>query len=596
MRSYLLAILSSLLFFLVGCTEEEEPRFVEVVLTVINQASGAPISGAEYEMNTSNGLSFRGSTDARGLIEVSFEANGEVSLGVVISHPSFTSSAANDIVIGAAQTRVSRTFELTPDFQVTVAPSSLLFGASNDQLELTLTNGGTIDVQYRIIAEAPEVSVDLPTGMLVGGSNQILRFSLDRTMLSPGLSAGTLLIVVDELGLDLQVSYSYRVLTPEETNWVDEDKDGLVDIRNIDDLYRLSLEMGRDTFLTVRGFELLKSLDFDNEEDYVSDTLQNFLTTGEGWLPIGIEDDDFFPFEFHGNGHEIVSFYMHREIPYASLFAFVGNTGSIKDLKVSIKSLQVGNFGSGLVGLNLGTIENCSVEGTIESTGSNVGLLIGRHQEGKVFRCYSEGAVIASGDDIGGLIGLLGTNRDDEWEISNSYADVIVRGRQRVGGLVGSTYWGSGVIHACYAKGDVLATSQQVGGLVGQLDYGSISSCYAMGDASSNLYYVGGLVGDNTRTITTSFSTGKVIATSNFGGFIGRNSGSVTARNYWDVTTSEQETSTSDARGLTTVQLQGQTTANGIYITWDPLAWDFGTISQYPALKGMPNGLEAQRN
>lgn len=596
MKSYLLiGIISATLFF-AGCTEEEEPRMVRVSFTVLNEASKAPLSNASFSLSTGSGSTFQGTTGADGIIAFTFEAVGETTISLSVSHPSFDETHVSELRVGANETLVRRTLQMSPAFQVVIAPSVLDFGTSTSEISIRLINEGDIDVSYRIIPDASEITINQPTGTIGANRETSVAFVLDRSFLEPGTGAGNIDIVVDELVRDLRLTYSYRVLSPDEINWVDQNEDGLIDIRNIDDLYRMSLEAARDTFLTVQGFELMKTLDFDNAEDYKSDTLQAYLTTESGWLPVGLFNREQFPYAFHGNGKSIHNLYIDRSSAHSALFAYVGPTGSIQDLTVTIKTLRGDDFSGGLVGLNRGTLENCAVSGTVESTGSAVGLLIGRHQEGLVSGCFTEGGVIASGRNVGGLIGLLGTNRDDRWEVINSYANVIVRGNELVGGLIGSTHWGWGVIQACYARGNVLANAERAGGLMGQLDYGTVSACYATGDVSSNRFYVGGLIGENTRTVATSYSTGRVLASSNFGGFIGRNTGSVTARNYWDVTTSEQSSSASSARGLVTQQLQGQTTANGIYITWDPFIWDFGTISQYPALKGMPNGLQAQRN
>ena len=96
------------------------------------------------------------------------------------------------------------------------------------------------------------------------------------------------------------------------------------------------------------------------------------------------------------------------------------------------------------------------------------------------------------------------------------------------------------------------------------------------------------------RPITTSYATGRVSDAAIYyvGGLVGGNYSSITA-SYWDTSTSGR-TGGSNGRGQTTTQLQTPTGYNGIYAAWnvdldgngtndDP--WDFGTASQYPALK-----------
>jgi hypothetical protein len=97
-----------------------------------------------------------------------------------------------------------------------------------------------------------------------------------------------------------------------------------------------------------------------------------------------------------------------------------------------------------------------------------------------------------------------------------------------VGGLVGHIEYGS--ISDCYSTGSVSGSSdsQVVGGLVGYNLYGSISNCYSTG-AVSGSSSVGGLVGSNSGIISNCYSTGAVSGSdyyyiSRVGGLVGSNS------------------------------------------------------------------------
>ena len=109
--------------------------------------------------------------------------------------------------------------------------------------------------------------------------------------------------------------------------------------------------------------------------------------------------------------------------------------------------------------------------------------------------------------------------------------------------------------------------------------------------------YVGGLVGSNDGTITASYATGRVTGSSNAGGLVGETSGGGITASYWDTQTTGQTSSagSEDSAGKTTAQLQTPTSASGIYATWDPDVWDFGTSSQYPALKAEGLSVADQR-
>ena len=123
-----------------------------------------------------------------------------------------------------------------------------------------------------------------------------------------------------------------------------------------------------------------------------------------------------------------------------------------------------------------------------------------------------------------------------------------------------------------------------VGGLVGRNHFAPIVSSYATGDVTGNSE-VGGLVGRHFYgAIISSYATGSVSGNENVGGMSGSYvSGSVTA-SYWDTQTSGQSTS-DGGEGKTTSELQAPTSNTGIYATWDNDVWDFGTSSQYPALR-----------
>ena len=179
----------------------------------------------------------------------------------------------------------------------------------------------------------------------------------------------------------------------------------------------------------------------------------------------------------------------------------------------------------------------------------------------------------------------------------------VTSNQDYTGILVGSTY---GEVVACYSTGSVTGT-KILGGLVGWTR-GSISSSYSTASVSGN-EDLGGLLGRKhaDASVTNSYSTGAVSGTKNTGGLIGDSgsgTGAVTA-SYWDTQTSNQSSSSggSGVTGQTTSGLQTPTGYTGIYAAWnanldgqsgndDP--WDFGTSSQYPALKyGAANATDA---
>lgn len=420
----------------------------------------------------------------------------------------------------------------------------------------------------------------------------------------------TILEVMDRRGLTDQFQLTIEVIDngdrdddgiPDRVD-ADDDNDGLIDIYTINDLHNIRNDLSAQGLdlqgLPVSGaigYELMNDLDFDNDEHYSDLSLKPQVTTGAGWLPIGLAVNQNFATTLEGNGFVINNLLIDRTSSYTALIAYTSILSSIKNLKVKVKSLSGNDFTAGLIGNNRGNVTNCSVSGRIVENGGSAGLLVGRNEKGSITNCYSEGNITSPGDNIGGLIGVIGRNSSDRTFIDNCYSTASVKGDRRVGGLIGYMLAGYTFLNYSYATGDVKSTNSEAGGLVGNF-WGEIKSCYATGNVTSSSYYVGGLVGEmRSGPIITSYSTGKVFGSSSYGGLIGRNSGSVSSSNYWDTQTSGLTSSAGSATGLSTQELQSQTTNAGIYITWDTNVWDFGTATQYPALKNMPNGLEVQR-
>jgi hypothetical protein len=170
------------------------------------------------------------------------------------------------------------------------------------------------------------------------------------------------------------------------------------------------------------------------------------------------------------------------------------------------------------------------------------------------------------------------------------------------GGLVGYNRSG-GAITASYATGSASGIDD-VGGLVGE-NSGAITASYATGSVSGG-NYVGGLVGFNNSVgaITASYATGSVSGSGrSVGGLAGFNNSGAITDSYWNTDIFGAGT---DGEGRTTAQLQSPTGYTGIYRDWNADLdnadrndddatgaddfWDFGTSSQYPALKADLDG------
>jgi hypothetical protein len=172
-----------------------------------------------------------------------------------------------------------------------------------------------------------------------------------------------------------------------------------------------------------------------------------------------------------------------------------------------------------LVGYNTGDICNCHSAGT---AGGNpreyIGGLIG-HNCGLVRNSWSTGTV-SGFEDVGGLVGY-----NDHGSITICASTSTVSGYKYVGGLIGCNF---GSVVNSYSSGTVRGTDEEVGGLVGS-NYDSVESCYCTGSVDAGYWDVGGLVGYNDfhAVISNSYSTGMVTGNHVVGGFVGYNNGAI---------------------------------------------------------------------
>ena len=203
--------------------------------------------------------------------------------------------------------------------------------------------------------------------------------------------------------------------------------------------------------------------------------------TGKDWTPIGTDYDNSYKGTFDGGGHTITGLTFTTNDEYAGLFGWLNRAGTVKNVVmegVQITSNQIygGSIG-GVAGYSWGTIENCSVSGSVSGT-VYVGGVVGAQWGGSITGCSSS---------------------------------ATVKGMVYVGGVVGQTNGNTITLTACYATGNVIieiAPKKNIagGGLVG-MNAGSILACYATGNvtstgSSTGNVHIGGFLGDNYTTVT----------------------------------------------------------------------------------------------
>ena len=204
--------------------------------------------------------------------------------------------------------------------------------------------------------------------------------------------------------------------------------------------------------------------------------------TGKDWTPIGTDYDNSYKGTFDGGGHTITGLTFTTNDEYAGLFGWLNRAGTVKNVVmegVQITSNQIygGSIG-GVVGSGWGTIENCSVSGSVSGT------------------VYVGGVV---GVQIGG-------------SITGCSSSATVKGTVDVGGVAGQTN-SSATLTACYATGNVIiemAPKKNIagGGLVGMNAGSSLLACYATGNvtstgSSTGYVHIGGFLGNNYANVMT---------------------------------------------------------------------------------------------
>ena len=200
--------------------------------------------------------------------------------------------------------------------------------------------------------------------------------------------------------------------------------------------------------------------------------------TGIDWTPIGTESRPYTG-NFDGGGHTITELKIDKSgTDYANI------------------SVSGANCVGGIAGQNYGTVENCSVNGTVTGKGfTDTGGIAGSNY-GTISGCSAEGTVTGS-VNVGGIAGgsYLGVIIDG----CHSTADVS--GISSVGGVLGNL-GNNSFLMACYSTGNVTVTSTDgsfVGGVVGINSQGTVTGCYhATGEITSlGGGRIGGIVGEN---------------------------------------------------------------------------------------------------
>ena len=340
-------------------------------------------------------------------------------------------------------------------------------GAQTGELTMNLADGNltsSIILFPQTVASLPLVvnykgqeyhaTLTMPEGALQAGNNYTYTVKVNATGLTlEGCTIGSWTDGGGESGAAEDLGYIYDSNTKTYTVY---NADGLMNIAEL-----------------VNGGKSDINITLDTDIDL----------TGKDWTPIGTDYDNAYTGTFDGGGHTITGLTVTTNDQYAGLFGYLGNFGKFGTVKnVVMDGIQITcnhrlGYAGGVAGFSWGTIENCSVSGSISGTVS-----------------------------VGGVVGV---QRDHP--ITGCSSSATVKGTLNVGGVAGQTIFGA-TLTACYATGNVIIEIDRTqnisgGGLVGFNDGISLLSCYATGNvtstgSSTGYVHIGGFLGDNYITVT----------------------------------------------------------------------------------------------
>ena len=211
---------------------------------------------------------------------------------------------------------------------------------------------------------------------------------------------------------------------------------------------------------------------------------KNIDLTGKDWTPIGTSARNSYKGTFDGGGHTITGLTVTTNDEDVGLFGRLNRAGTVKNvvmegIQITSNQINGGSIG-GVVGFSWGTIENCSVSGSVSGT-VYVGGVVGAQWGGSITGCSSS-ATVKGMVDVGGVVGQINGNIP---------------------------------LTACYATGNVtleIDPEKNIsgGGLVGFNGGSSLLACYATGNvtstgSSTGKVHIGGFLGDNYTTVTAGY-------------------------------------------------------------------------------------------
>ena len=269
-----------------------------------------------------------------------------------------------------------------------------------------------------------------------------------------------------------------------------------VDIYTVEDLQKFSDQCHVDSWSADKEVHLMTDLSLE----------------GVDFEPISV-----FNGFFYGENHTISGFVYEGTGYVTGLFRYVGHAGEVRDLRLEaeVSSTDEKECVGGLVGVNYGTIRNCTFAGTVDGkniTGGiagineSTGLISDSMVMGRITGYYATGGV--AGKNHGMIMSTqnqAGINDDTEWveeddemglawlrSVDGTNSNVQIHSGVDTGGIAG---YSDGYIGLCTNTGRVgyEHTGYNVGGIAGR-QAGMVDQCTNNGSVNGRKD-VGGIVG-----------------------------------------------------------------------------------------------------
>ena len=303
-------------------------------------------------------------------------------------------------------------------------------------------------------------------------------------------------------------------------------------VNSIEDLVFFAYDVRNGNNYSGKTVKLGLSLDFNSVKSYVDafrtdygkygydGELKTLLTSGEGFIPIGLTADKeyettngWFTGTFDGDNFSIINCYMNKDVTGISsknTFSFFGRYlwGEIKNLRLlninyTVVNSDLESAVSGLVTASSDTskITNCFITGNIKQISKGNGNVncsgFVSYNKGSMENCYNLVNIQAetSNTTSGCYIGGIAVNHENGY-IKNSYNSgnieaKVANKKTEIGGIVRITGVSENKIYQVYNSGKINVELLNnvdlisIGGIVGKADNGGnidIKNVYNSGD------------------------------------------------------------------------------------------------------------------